>query len=290
MAKIIARMRGGLGNQLFILAYAYALAEQGGKETEIVLDIREYETFRIRNYELTGLIRDPRVRLYSESDRSRFYDLSRECFHISQRLIRRETGSIRALAGLGLYYGRRNADFCSLKKRNRNYIYGYFQDERTARELKKRLGKEFVLPECEAFAGEGDCRRIAVSIRCGQDYRDQGWPICPAEYYRNGIKYILEKKYPGQKTEILVFSDEPEQIRKMNLADHVTYVEGLSPTEQLSLMSRCDDFVIANSSFSWWGAYLGAAEDSIVMMPEDWYQWNGKTRDTKLIYKNTVIL
>ena len=288
--KIIARMRGGLGNQLFILAYAYALAEQSGKDTEIVLDIREYETFKIRNYELTGLIQDSRVRLFSEQDSSRFYDLSRECFHISQRLIRKETGSIRALSGLGLYYGRRNADFSDLKKKKKNYIYGYFQDERTARELKKRLGKEFILPECDSFASNGNRPRIAVSIRCGQDYRDQGWPICSAEYYRNGIKYILEKKYPGQNVEILVFSDELEQVRAMNLADHVTYVEGLSPTEQLSVMSRCDDYVIANSSFSWWGAYLGAGEDSIVVMPEDWYQWNGKTRDTKLVYKNTVIL
>ena len=288
--KIITRMRGGLGNQLFILAYAYALADQGDKDTEIVLDTREYETFKIRNYELTEVIRDPRVRMFSEKDKSRFYDLTREMFHVAQRLIRKETGSIRILSGMGLYYGRRNVEYCKLKSKKKNYIYGYFQDERIAGALKKRIGKELVLPEVDVPGGKNGRPRIAVSIRIGQDYRDQGWPICEAAYFQKGIQYILKQKYPGQKVDVLVFSDEPEQAKAMNLAENAYFAEGLSPTEQLALMAKCDDFVISNSSFSWWGAYLGAKEDSIVVMPEDWYQWHGKTADTKLVYRNAIIM
>ncbi len=290
MVKIVARMRGGLGNQLFILAYAYALAEQGGKDMEIVLDTREYETFKIRNYELKEVIRDPQVRMLSDQDKSRFYDLTREMFHASQRLIRKETGSIRMLSGMGLYYGRRNAEFCRLKSKKKNYVYGYFQDERIAGALKKRIGKELILPEVDVPSGENGRPRIAVSIRIGQDYRDQGWPICDAVYFQKGIQHILAQKYLGQKVDVLVFSDEPEQAKAMNLAEDAYFAEGLSPTEQLALMAKCDDFVISNSSFSWWGAYLGAKEDSIVVMPKDWYQWHGKTAETKLVYRNAVIL
>ena len=107
--KWIVRMRGGIGNQLFILAYAYKQV-RNDVQTEIILDTREYKKYKIRDFELLRLMNDSRIKLLSEKENTFFYDLTREFFHFCQRLIKRETNSICFLSCFGLYYGRRKAN------------------------------------------------------------------------------------------------------------------------------------------------------------------------------------
>ena len=90
MHKLIVRMRGGLGNQLFILAFAYYISKKYSFDPEIILDTREYKTFKLRNFELSELISDDSVSLIKESRGYFFYDITRTLFHVAQRINRKE--------------------------------------------------------------------------------------------------------------------------------------------------------------------------------------------------------
>ncbi len=283
-------MRGGLGNQLFILAFAYYIAKINNEEAVIVIDTREYDTYKIRNFELFDLVEDTKLIMSNSSERHPVYDLTRKLFHVAQWLNRNETSSISLLGKLGLYYGRRsprNIPCCHAKE---SFIYGYFQDVDITNQVRDRLINNINI---EGISVDGfDCNKpaIAVSIRWGQDYVDAGWPICRSQYFKDGIDYIIEKKYKKQDVQVLIFSDEIDKAKEVQIYPDALFIEGLSSTEQIAIMMQCSDYVLANSSFSWWGAYLGKRDDSIVIMPEYWYEGNVLTKDTKLVYENCIII
>ena len=283
-------MRGGLGNQLFILAFAYYLAELNNEQAIIELDTREYKTYKVRDFELFKLIDDSKLSILNEDEKHLFYDITREVFHVAQRLYRNETKSIKWLSRLGYYYSRRSPLSVPLTNANTAFVYGYYQNSEIASRVRKRL-LEHIPPNTVSIDGYDPSKpSIAISIRWGQDYVDAGWPICRADYFHKGIQKVIDQKYKNQDIQILVFSDEIAKAKEANLHKNAIYVKGLSSAEQMKLMMTCDDYVIANSSFSWWGAFLGREEDSIVVMPKYWYEGNVLTESTELMYENTVIV
>ena len=283
-------MRGGLGNQLFILAFAYYLTELNNEQAIIELDTREYKTYKVRDFELFKLIDDSKLSILNEDEKHLFYDITREVFHVAQRLYRNETNSIKWLSRLGYYYSRRSPLSVPLTNANTAFVYGYYQNSEIASRVRKRL-LEHIPPNTVSIDGYDPSKpSIAISIRWGQDYVDAGWPICRADYFHKGIQKVIDQKYKNQDIQILVFSDEIAKAKEANLHKNAIYVKGLSSAEQMKLMMTCDDYVIANSSFSWWGAFLGREEDSIVVMPKYWYEGNVLTESTELMYENTVIV
>jgi hypothetical protein len=68
----------------------------------------------------------------------------------------------------------------------------------------------------------------------------------------------------------LVFTDNPQWCRH-NLPSFVKIVEGLDPIQSLNLMSRCKNHIIANSTYSWWGSWLGEHPDKVIYAPQTWY-------------------
>lgn len=287
LRNIVARMRGGLGNQLFILAFAYWISEQNGKDVLITLDVREYRHFKLRQFELLELIKDDSIRVIDDGLISVWYEVTRKLFHLMQMFIRNGSISLKVLSKIGLYYGRRDGFSISKSYFRNAYVYGYFQDARIALSVRKKMLSLVRFPNVEL---NNNLPRIAVSVRCGDDYKNLGWPICSGNYYKKGVEYIISKKYQRKKIAVYVFSDEIERAKEMNIFPGAVYIENRSSGEQLALMSECEDFVIANSSFSWWGSFLGAKSDSVIIMPEYWYATGEKTKDTKLIYDNVVVL
>ena len=292
MDKIVARMRGGLGNQLFIIAFAYKLYLEENAQAEIVLDVREYEKYKIRNFELLDILEDKNVRLYDKkSDYSLKYEITRKLYHVIQKFISPQQKMNQFLSEKGYYYSKRSArGYCGSKAKN-IYVYGYFQDAQMAFESKDILLKHLKLSN--KYKINKNEKYIAVSIRCGNDYILQGWPICSEGYFRNALCEIIQKNSEKRKINVFVFSDNVDFAKQMNLAVKtdmtVTYIQGLSAIEQLSVMVKCDDFVISNSSFSWWGAFLGAKADSIIVAPDIWYDTKEPTEKTFIAYKNMLI-
>lgn len=289
LQNIVVRMRGGLGNQLFILAFAYWISDQNAGNVPITLDVREYRHFKLRQFELLELIKDDSIRVVDEGLISVWYEATRKLFHLMQKFIRKGTISLRLLSKIGLYYGRREGLSKSESFTKNAYVYGYFQDARIALSVRKKMLSLVCFPKVE-LSDDFNRPRIAVSVRCGDDYKKLGWPICSGNYYKKGLDYVISKKYQNKKVLVYVFSDEIGRAKEMNIFPDAIYVENKSSGEQLALMSKCEDFVIANSSFSWWGSFWGAKSDSVVVMPEYWYATGEKTKDTKLIYDNVVVL
>jgi hypothetical protein len=94
------------------------------------------------------------------------------------------------------------------------------------------------------------------------------------EYYRSAINIILNQ-YPQSK--FLFFSDDPSWTRdnilnKIDLAEsELISGQGLTNAEEIILMSKCAHNIIANSTFSWWGAWLNQNPDKIVISPNKWF-------------------
>jgi hypothetical protein len=294
MDKIIVRMRGGLGNQLFIIAFAYKIATEQHKHVEMVLDIREYEKYKVRNFELLNMLEDGTIRFYDKDiDYSVKYEITRKAYHLLQKFIPSQKKMSKSLSKNGCYYSKRSAQGYCISNKKDVYIYGYFQDAIMAFEAKNTLLSHLKLPIVNKYSIDASQKYLAVSIRCGKDYLSQGWPICSSGYFNSAINEIITEKYMKQNINILIFSDDIRVAKQMcgiTQKDVITkYIEGLSAPEQLSLMSKCDDFVLSNSSFSWWGAFLGVKMDSIIIVPDVWYDTRENTSKTLITYKNIRI-
>jgi hypothetical protein len=99
--------------------------------------------------------------------------------------------------------------------------------------------------------------------------------LCGADYYKRGIEFVTSKL---RNPHCYVFSDDPEWVReyiKIPLPSTVVDINGPDDAhEDLWLMSSCNHFVIANSSLSWWGAWLSKANNKIIIAPEKWFKCN----------------
>ena len=98
------------------------------------------------------------------------------------------------------------------------------------------------------------------------------WGTCGIEYYLEALKYITSKA-GNNSMYIFIFSDDIEWVKEnMPLQYAATFVSSpeIKDYEELILMSQCDHHIIANSSFSWWGAWLDPKSDKIVIAPKRW--------------------
>ena len=96
--------------------------------------------------------------------------------------------------------------------------------------------------------------------------------VCNKDYYEKGIDFI-KKKVPGGM--FVIFSNSPEDIEwiraNYNFIGNITYVdEAFTGIEDFYLMSRCKNYIVSNSTFSWWASYLNVDANKIVVAPSKW--------------------
>lgn len=285
---IVTEIKGGLGNQLFQYATARYLSTI--HRCELVIDNTWYlkpqknETFR--TLELDKLNTHMRLATLDERHSWRFYR-SRLCqTDFLQRLIRPLQP-----APLKFIQERGNQANMNLKDApNFTYLSGAWQSELYFSDIRDDLLKEISLlpqfnPTCiEIDSQIAQSNSVSVHVRRG-DYVSNTKAkayhgLSTLRYYKNAINYILERV---ESPTFFVFSDEPEWVKKnLHLPCNARYVEHNSPTNaivDLHLMSLCQHHVVANSSFSWWGAWLSRSANQIVIAPEQWYAVDRPTPD-----------
>jgi hypothetical protein len=156
-------------------------------------------------------------------------------------------------------------------------LAGYFQSEKYFSEHADTIRQDFSLKEPFSQKAYEYLQRIeavpisvAVHVRRGDYVSDPQTRIfhgnCSWEYYENAMRFMRERTGDAK---FFFFSDEPEWLAADQLDGVV--VAGLSPHEDMCLMSRCRHQIIANSSFSWWGAWLNNAPAKIVIAPKQWF-------------------
>lgn len=168
------------------------------------------------------------------------------------------------------------------------YLSGVWQSEKYFKDSESIIRKELTLKDpltTEArdwIQKMAESDSVSIHIRRG-DYvnslkTNQFHGICSLEYYHNAIKLISQKI---TSPVFFIFSDDIDWVKdNLNIIYPVFYVSGemLPDHEELMIMSKCKHNIIANSSFSWWGAWLNENKTKIVIAPKKWF--NTKTVDT----------
>jgi len=169
-----------------------------------------------------------------------------------------------------------------LKSPDDVYLEGYWQSEKYFASTEGLLRREFTIRQSlsgrnqEMAARIAGCNTVSLHVRRG-DYvsnpnasRVHG--LCGADYYQAAVRRIAEIV---PQPHLFVFSDDPEwAARNLHLDHPMTIVTGNDTQrdyEDLHLMSLCKHHIVANSSFSWWGAWLDTNPDKIVIVPARWF-------------------
>ena len=104
---------------------------------------------------------------------------------------------------------------------------------------------------------------------------------CNISYYEKGLSKLAER---GEIGTVYIFSDDPKWVKENIRIDYPTQIidwnQGEDSWQDMCLMSKCENFIIANSSFSWWGAYLSSSEQKKVIAPVRWFSDETKNKQT----------
>ena len=151
-------------------------------------------------------------------------------------------------------------------------LYGYYQSPKYFEHIKDEIKSDFTFSkEVEAICSEmfdsihSDQKVISVHLRRTDYTVNPNHPVQPMSYYEQALKKF------DKTDKILVFSDDPAWCKEQELFadDSIMISEGNDADIDLCLMSKCNYHIIANSSFSWWGAWLADSEH--VIAPMDWF-------------------
>ncbi|WP_296879257.1 alpha-1,2-fucosyltransferase [Thomasclavelia sp.] len=292
MKKIIVRMRGGLGNQLFIISYALYL-QMNSNDVELICDLSEYETYKTRKFELSQMKVISRFTVMNsiETKRMHKYKIFMKILHLRIFILNKINIYINCSKWIenltGVIYGTKQNSVTNFRYK-KIYMYGYFVDVKPILEIRDKLITLLSLNNEENIQEytkiiENSKHNIAISIRLGDDYVNCGWPICSKDYYDRALSKL---KKDGSK--IFIFSDDIKKAKTMFFGKEYHIVENTSPCEQIVLMSLCDDFIISNSTFSWWGAFLGKNNNRKIYAPEFWH--TRKTIDSMFFFENMILI
>ena len=175
-----------------------------------------------------------------------------------------------------------NKDLFKIDKKQNYSLYGFFQTEKYFKHIEKEIRKDFLFKdeiqeECSDLIKQFT-NPIALHIRRGDFvWNNKNHPPLGLDYYESALKLFDSDR------EVIIFSDDTEWCKEQELFadDRFAVAEGGDQFYDLCLMSLCDDFIIANSTFSWWGAWLG--NRGRVVAPKQWFG-ESLDHDTKDLY------
>jgi hypothetical protein len=165
--------------------------------------------------------------------------------------------------------------------------YPLYQSEKYFAPIKETILKEFTLrnplsTQTENISNNIKLQTTSVSIHIRRgDYANnvhtnKHHGLIDLDYYYQAVKYIKTKiKNPL----FFIFSDDIDWVRANLKTENCVFVSNpnIAEVEELTLMSQCSHNIIANSTFSWWGAYLNKNDDKIVIAPKQWTRKNSST-------------
>ena len=159
-------------------------------------------------------------------------------------------------------------------------LQGYFQTEKYFKHIEHQIRAEFtfvddILEPCKEMISSID-KPIALHIRRG-DYviNSENHFNLPIEYYDAALKHFDDDR------NVIVFSDDSKWCHDQSLFEDDRFIisENDDNRVDLCLMSLCSDFIIANSTYSWWGAWLSSNKNKKVIAPTQWFGKTGYTKD-----------
>lgn len=280
--RIIAKFSGGLGNQMFQYAAARALAHK--EHAELLFDLSHYNIKTGVNYTIRSFALE---QFHIVGHRATTVDL------IPFLLRKRQKGRVwflwnRIVASGKRYFSEKQFHFDPevLELTAPVMLDGWFTCEKYFTDIRDVLLCEFVLKrQLSAWASNVQSKiakesaSVAVHIRRGDYVKNAETKafhgVCSNTYYEKAAAYIVSKQ---PNAHFFIFSDEIDWVRSnMKFPGLVTYVSEANDStpgrdaEELLLISKCKHAIIANSTFSWWGAWLNTNAQKIVIGPKRWF-------------------
>lgn len=288
-AKTIrVQMLGGLGNQMFQAAAGIALARRLSARLE--LDTSRLRIDGARRFSLAALNVEADIFTDKHSPFERTFN---KITHLTGKLFGSRTPR-RPTGWRGPVFTQNNynytPDFDQLS--GDCYLRGYFQSPKFFAGAEDKVRAAFTLERAiskyaHAQAQEIGDGSVALHVRRGDYLAHSGanafHGVMQPAYYERALE-LLESKFAIQK--ICIFSDDPDYARAMfahNPKAH--FVRGETEYDDMYLMSKARAHIIANSTFSWWSAWLDPRPDALVIAPDAWFSEQAMaTHDTSDIY------
>ena len=287
MERSLARKRmitvniiGGLGNQMFQYAFGYAASKENNADLKI--DASGFDAYELRDYELG---------LYSVEKGLKFE--SKYKFLVDRINAKNETfidKIVRKLLMILLkftkFFYQEKEEFVFDKEvfniTTDTYFYGHWQNEKYFKKYRKDLLEIFTLknthPQTEEYRQKIiESESVSLHIRRGDYLTDTHansvHGICNMEYYKKAVMEVLKSK---KHAHFFIFSDDLGWAKgNLDFIGNKTFVAlevGTPDHEEIYLMSQCKHNIIANSTFSWWGAWLNQSSDKKVIAPKKWFK------------------
>ncbi len=270
----IVNILGGLGNQMFEYAMYLALKAAHPSE-EIKLCTRSFEGYGLHNGLEINRIFD------IETKEATLWDLFKVAYpftnykmwQVMQHFLPKRRSMTTGTTQVPF-------DFSEVIREDSVFYDGYWQNEFFFKHIREQVLQVYSFPLFKVKRNELlsdkllNHNSVSIHIRRGDYLKEPIWCVCTPEYYFKGIDYLKEK----EKIDLLcVFSDDIPWCKE-NLGslagdmeiEYVDWNKGDQSFRDMQLMTYCKHNIIANSSFSWWGAWLGQREGKIVIAPKVW--------------------
>ena len=282
---IISHIIGGLGNQMF--QHALGRAQSTAKNVPLRLDLRDFSDYALHNgYELNRVfgISTPQA---SATELGGVLGLRAQT-GIRRLLMRRWLAGLR---GRHLVIESQIAYWPDISAiPDECYLLGNWHSEKYFQAVESQVRSDFAFPlplvglNAEREQQIAGCTAISVHVRRGDFAADPATlavhGLCSLDYYRKAIAHITSRVINPQ---FFMFSNDMAWVRDNLHIDHpchyIDHNTGLDSHIDMLLMSRCRHHIIANSSFSWWGAWLNPSREKIVVAPERWFAANWDSSD-----------
>lgn len=274
---VICNVIGGLGNQMFQYAAALGLATVRGQS--LYLDLSDFSGYRLHNgFELSRVFEGE-------------FALAEE-WQLRQVLGWRGIRSIRKVLKRSQLAALRSSPFVVephfhfmsefFDSPDNCYLVGHWQSERYFKVIEDTIRRVFTFKTSlsarnQELAGEiASCNAVSLHIRRG-DYAKNAKTnathgLCSLEYYQAAIQYVSDQI---SRPDFFIFSDDIAWVKDNLKIDmphqYIDHNQGSESYNDMRLMSLCQHHIIANSSFSWWGAWLNPGSEKLVVAPKKWF-------------------
>jgi hypothetical protein len=274
---IISHIIGGLGNQMFQYASGRSRSLELG--TRLRLHVADFADYGLHQGFQLGAVFGADFQLASEQEVSAF--LGWRAHRLCRRLLARRSAA--AFRG-AKFVGEPCFDYWPgiLETASDCYLAGYWQSEKYFRNSEETIRADFAFKtpltgrNTETAANIANSNAVSLHVRRG-DYAANPRTLavhglCSADYYHSAIKFVAGHV---ESPEFFIFSDDIPWVKQhLSIAHPCHYIEhnkGEDSHNDMRLMSLCRHHIIANSSFSWWGAWLNPTPDKIVVAPRRWF-------------------
>lgn len=283
---IVLHLSGGLGNQMFQYAFGRATANRLG--VELVLDLSDPTLSIHQGVELNRVF-GIQVKVATESDLYAVLGWQRP------KIVRKVVKKLGFTSVVAKHWVEEpHFQFSSkmLHVPDKTYLSGYWQSEKYFEDAIECIRDEFKFSQSptalnKVLAQEianSETTAISLHVRRGDYVHNQVVSqvhgSCSLAYYRTAAQYVMQRV---ENPLFYIFSDDMDWVRshlEMPFPHKlIAHNRGESSYEDMRLMSLCQHHIIANSSFSWWGAWLNSNPEKIVVAPKNWFVDESRPHD-----------